>query len=299
MDTLSPPIPANVDSLKKLDEEWGRRPFCQERYWVDISTLKLDVPDLEVTLRKLPQEKVYVRAMGDGADAGVRPRLPFDARPLAEQISGQSVHVVALNLQDHDPAYAEVLQRFVDLVRPAYEKRGHRLVSPTIGIFLAAGKSIVPFHADLEHNFLMHIYGDKWLHVFPNTDWEMLPATAREKMAVDTGAGRFLEYKPHFESRGQIFHFRAGVSGYQPPYCPHWVENGPNVTLSLLLSVYTSAEVDLRMNHMCNHGLRKLGIKPAQVGQRPMCDAVKTQAAYAMRGAMRTVRRLRGQPVGD
>lgn len=296
---LTPPLPPDVDPARELDAQWGKTPFSVERYWVDISTLKLAVPDLDAMLRRLPPERVFVRAAGEGADAGAIPRLPFDSRPLADQLAARNLHVVALDLQNHDPAYAEVLDRFVALVRPFYEKRGHTLVSPTIGIFLASGRSIVPFHTDLEHNFLMHIYGEKWLHVFPNDDWEILPAKARERMCVDTGAGRFLEYKKEFEPRGKVIRFGPNVAGYQPPYCPHWVENGPNVTLSLLLSVYTSNEVNIRLNHVFNHGLRRFGISPAKVGVHPGRDAIKVKAAYTMRAGARTLRRLRGQKSAD
>ncbi|MBI1398038.1 MAG: hypothetical protein GC151_18850 [Betaproteobacteria bacterium] len=285
-----PPIGSDVDPVVRLRESWGHAPFYHTNHWVDISNLDLELPALDRMLRRLPPEKVFVRTPGTDPDFGSIPRIPFGPEPLAEQLAARSLHVVVLSLEDHDPGFAAALDAFMARIAPALAGPGREVIMATTGIFLASGRSVVPFHVDLEHNFLMQVYGSKQLNVFPNDDQEILPEIAREHASRYTGEGRFLKYRPEFEERGQGFQLGPGMSGYQPAFCPHWVGNGDEVTLSVLFSVYTQAEFRKKLTHMANRTLRRLGVNPSHVGASPLADRIKYGTAVSLRKVVRKAR---------
>ena len=67
-----------------------------------------------------------------------------------------------------------------------------------------------------------------------------------------------------------------------PPHAPHWVENGPTVSVSLSITFATPASEQTRRVHSINAKLRRLGLKPAPPGRRPLADRQKAAGSRAI-----------------
>ncbi|MBM3525706.1 MAG: hypothetical protein FJX57_22375, partial [Alphaproteobacteria bacterium] len=224
-----------------------KAPIHSDSFWVDVDALPLQIDDLEDFLRTLPPSRVYVRAPNRDAGQSSPPRLELGPEPLRDQLMRQSLHVVAVDLHEDDPRFAEALRRFDALIEPVMRDVGMRPIESTLGIFLASGRTITPFHANLEHNFLQQIYGTKHLFVFSNDDYEIFTPERRKRMCVNWTSNRFIPYSDSYQSRATDIYLAPGIASYQPPFAPHWVETDEGISLSLLFSVYTTAEDRLRL----------------------------------------------------
>ena len=63
-----------------------------------------------------------------------------------------------------------------------------------------------------------------------------------------------------------------GDGVYVPVHAPHWVTVPGNVAVSLSITFFTHASEDARVLHRVNGRLRRLGLKPSQIGRRPVAD---------------------------
>lgn len=272
---------------------WMKRPLQRDRFWVDVDALPLQLEELETFLRSLPPSRVFMRNPNREVGQGSPPRLEFGAEPLREQLMRQSLHVVAVDLHEDDPRFADALARFHALIAPVLKASGVEMIESSVGIFLASGKTVTPFHADLEHNFLQQIYGAKHLYVFPREDYEIFPNARRERMCVNRTSDRFLPFEERFQTRAMDIHLTPGVASYQPPFAPHWVETEEGISLSLLFSVYTSGEDRIRLVNYANHQMRKLSMSPRAVGQSAFWDAAKYRGASLAKSIIRSLRPAR------
>lgn len=284
------PLRGDNAPLRAIKANWGKAPVCLTTPWVDISALPLEPDEIEKFLRSLPERCVYARIPGAEPGAAAE-RVPLPDAPFRERFLEGPMHIVALDLHEHDERFARVLNDFLDFMTPVLGSLRNNDLQMTIGAFMAGGKSIVPFHADFEHNFLIHTHGEKYMHIFPSSDYKIFTSRARERMAKDMTAGRFLPYHEEFESQGSIIHLKPGVASYQPPLSPHWVENFDDYSLSILISLFTRAELELRMTHLANGMLRKMGIRPGRDGLYPRRDAAKAWLGIQARNAARLARR--------
>lgn len=74
-------------------------------------------------------------------------------------------------------------------------------------IFVSSANSTMPFHIDMEENVLVNIRGEKFVHLFDNTDGELVTEKARE---ISPAKHRNQHYEPGFEARAKVFALNAG-----------------------------------------------------------------------------------------
>src|SRR3546814_8282663 len=74
-------------------------------------------------------------------------------------------------------------------------------------------------------------------------------------------------------------HLEPGDSIFVPLFDPHWVQNGPEVSVSFSITWHTDYSLRMVKLSYVNAGLRKLGMPQASVGTHPVIDAMKV-AAY-------------------
>ena len=84
-----------------------------------------------------------------------------------------------------------------------------------------------------------------------------------------------------------------GRAVYIPPGTPHWVHNGPDISLSVTLTYFTAATVRQNRIEDFNAQLRRRHVKPREPGHSAAVDAVKVCAM----GALVIGRRLRSASV--
>jgi ribosomal protein L16 Arg81 hydroxylase len=136
-------------------------------------------------------------------------------------------------------------------------------------LFLSSPSAVTPVHFDSEHNLLLQIRGSKEVSIS-----EFADERARHQ-AIDRHWDR---KQPDFTSmaaQAKHYQLQPGEGVYMAPFLPHWVENGPGVSISLSIPFYT--EVAQRAEHVnkVNARLRRAHIRPRPVGQSESLDKAK------------------------
>jgi hypothetical protein len=154
-------------------------------------------------------------------------------------------------------------------------------------IFVSSPGSVTPYHIDPENNFLLQIRGSKTVHLFDPEDRLVLPEEKIE--AFFQGAHRNLVIADEMMDRGQYFELAPGEGLHFPVVAPHWVKNGPEVSVSFSITFQTNDSRRRQSLHRFNSGLRKLGLRPAAVNQSPWRDELKFSLCRMGRGVKRWV----------
>ena len=192
--------------------------------------------------------------------------------------------MVLWNIEQVAP-YRRLLDDILDEVAPLLPPREGGMGRREAFLFLSSPNAITPVHFDPEHNFLLQIRGAKDLHIggFPSRAAEL-----RELDRYHAGGHRNLEHAPPLSS---AFHLLPGDGAYLYPWVPHWVYNGPAVSVSLSITFRTRRSERIELAHAFNSRLRKRGWAPTPAGQSALVDRPKA-ALMRLAGWMRR----RGRP---
>jgi hypothetical protein len=160
---------------------------------------------------------------------------------------------------------------------------------PVMTILITSPGRVTPYHIDGEANFLLQIQGSKTVHIFNGDDRQVLTEIELEKFwsGEDTKAPK---YREELEAKAWRFELTPGSGVSNPVIFPHWVENGPEVSVSLSMNfkrVLDPAADAYRVNH----ALRKFGISPRQPGKSATVDNIKSGGYRAARSLKRLVSR--------
>jgi hypothetical protein len=242
---------------------FGREPFVL-RHALSSHPLFALEKMLELA-RTLPAACVEYNA-GDlpvSVDPRQTPRNGLSAEETLRRIAQCRSWLVLKNVeQDH--AFRELLETGLAglPVRGAREKQAF--------IFVSSPEAVTPYHMDPEENFLLQIRGTKTMHVF---DRELVPPEQAERFFC--GAHRNLEFRDEYAPRARVFELGPGSAVHVPVGAPHWVRNGPEVSISFSMTFQTPASKRRAQAHRLNARLRRLGMAPSPVGRDPVRDAVK------------------------
>jgi ribosomal protein L16 Arg81 hydroxylase len=136
-------------------------------------------------------------------------------------------------------------------------------------IFLSAPSSTTPAHTDHEHNFLLQIRGSKEMNVGRFAD-RKLEQLHLEK--IFAGGHRNMDRMPEDPIS---YRLGPGDGVYVPPVAPHWVVNGPEVSVSLSITFRTPISRRAEVVHGVNQRLRKLRLSPRPPGESETSDRAK------------------------
>ncbi len=189
---------------------------------------------------------------------------------------------MVLKFVERDPAYGALLKATLDELLPVVTPRTGAMHQLEAFIFLSSPNSVTPLHFDPEHNILLQLRGTKTMTVFPQTDEEIAPGDAHERFYQGL-AHRNLPWRDDYAARGKAFALNPGDGMYVPVMAPHWVQNGPGVSISFSVtwrSDWTYAVADA---HALNAMLRKTGLNPARPARYPEQNRAKALAWRAMR----------------
>jgi hypothetical protein len=244
----------------------------------------LELEALTALAKRLPSEFIECN-LGD---------QPIGVDKVPEQLRDRVVETirdigtagcwVALRNVEQEPEYAELLADLLSEMRPQIEPKTGRMLNLQSFIFVTSPGGVTPYHFDPEHNILLQLRGSKVMTVFAPGD----PACAADEIheAYHAGGRPELPWREQMASLGMPFPLGPGEAVYVPVMAPHYVTNGPEVSVSISVtwrSPWSYAEADARA---FNRVLRRIGIKPAAPGRWPHRNLVK---AYSWR----TLRKLR------
>jgi hypothetical protein len=243
----------------------------------------------ERTLKNRPDDLYY--DMGDiqpGQRWNAVPERKFSAVEALRQLENSNAWFIFRSAQ-RDPAYTELFEKGLkDIKSLAGARIESKIRQEDIIIFVTSPKRVTAYHIDRECNFLLQIRGDKDLYIFDREDREVLPEEEIERFwSVDNNAA---VYKGHLQSHAMTYKLVPGVGVHIPVNCPHWLQNGDDISISL--SVNFQFVDSMRANlYRANYLLRKLGFTPSKPGKAPTIDQAKSAAMTLAMAARRVIRR--------
>lgn len=187
----------------------------------------------------------------------------------------------ALKNIEQDPGYNGLLMGLLEELRPVIERRTGRMMKPQGFIFISSPDAVTPYHFDPEHNILLQLRGTKVMTLFPAGQPDYAPDQVHE--IYHRGGGRELLWHDTFARDGMPFPLAPGEALYVPVMAPHFVQNGPQPSISLSItwrSEWSFAEADARA---FNGLLRKWGFHPRPPGRWPARNRAKALAWRVLR----------------
>jgi hypothetical protein len=228
--------------------------------------------------RSLPER--FVEYNAGALPVGVRPeetpRTGLSAEETIRRIQECGSWMV-LKRVEQDPAYGALLDRCLDeiaargMVPPMQRREGF--------IFLSSPNAVTPFHIDPEHNFLLQIRGTKTVSMWDPADRFVLPEEELERFYASF-VHRNLPWRDVFQTTAFVLPLAPGEGLHFPVTVPHWVKNGPEVSVSFSITFRTAESERRELLYKANARLRKLGLTPAPAGQSILLDRTK-QIAFA------------------
>jgi hypothetical protein len=195
-----------------------------------------------------------------------------------------------LNVED-DPGMAGLMNAQLDQLESGMTaKQGKRVKmrKRVAFVFVSSPNSVTPVHFDIEHSLLMQVSGSKTVSI---GRFESDAARRREFDRYWDGSHGRIESLPPEEV---AYTMTPGRAVYIPPGTPHWVHNGPDISLSVTLTYFTAATVRENRVESFNAILRQRHMKPREPGRSATVDTAKVCAM----GVWAIGRRLRSASAG-
>ncbi len=183
------------------------------------------------------------------------------ARPgdVIRNLGNANAWLTLLNVED-DPAYGELMNTALDQLERGMLSRQGKMSNRAAFIFLSSPHSVTPAHFDIEHSLLMQVSGSKAVSIggFESE------ATRRHEIERywDGSHGRIEDLPEELASCPLV----PGRGVYLPTLVPHWVHNGPGVSVSITLTYFTAASVRENRIEDFNSRLRRFHLKPRMPG---------------------------------
>jgi hypothetical protein len=245
-----------------------------------------ELPRLLQLARSLPEK--FVEYNGGALPVGTRPeetpRTGLSAEETIRRIQECGSWMV-LKRVEQDAEYGALLDRCLDdiavhargIVPPMHRREGF--------IFLSSPNAVTPFHIDAEYNFLLQIRGTKTVSMWDPADRFVLPEELLERFYANF-VHRNLPWRDVFQTTAFVLPLAPGEGLHFPVTVPHWVKNGPEVSVSFSITFRTADSARRELLYKANARLRKLGLSPTPVGESILLDRTK-QLAFGAAAALK------------
>jgi len=243
-----------------------------------------ELPRLLELACALPEQ--FVEYNAGALTVGVRPdRTPRTGLTAEETIRRiqECGSWMVLKRVEQDPDYAALLDHCLGEIAaqgptpPMHGREGF--------VFLSSPEAVTPFHIDPEHNFLLQIRGSKTIHMWDPADRFVLPEEELERFHASF-VHRNLPWRDVFQATAFVLPLAPGQGLHFPVTVPHWVKNGPQVSISFSITFRTAHSERRALLYKANARLRKLGLKPTPVGRSILLDRTK-QLAFGAAAALK------------
>jgi JmjC domain len=251
---------------------------------LDARTTPESIADLA---DRLPRESVV-------SDTAAKPLLvPYGSprglldRPgdVIRNLSSANAWLTLLNAEE-DPAYAELMASVLGQLEPGMLAKEGKMRNRGAFFFVSSPNSVTPAHFDIEHSLLLQLRGSKTVSF---GCFESDAVRRKEINRYWDGSHGAIEALPQEVAAHTL---TPGQAVYIPPLTPHWVHNGPDVSMSLTLAYHTSATVRERRIEDFNSLARKVHLNPRDPGRSFSVDTAKIGAM----AVWSIGRRIRGRP---
>lgn len=263
-----------------FDERFNRRPFVIGHQLSDHPLFQL--PRLIELAQALPAHRVEYNA-GELPVSQDPDRTPHNGLSIPETIRRieECRSWMVLKNVELDADYSDLLDSCLAEVRQLSDRVSPGMKHKEGFIFISSPGSVTPFHIDPENNFLLQIRGRKQVSMFSQTDRHVVTEESLENFF--SGGHRNLPFEDSYNARGEIFELLPGDGLHFPVAAPHWVQNGPEVSISFSITFQTRDSLDRQSLHRLNRQLRRCGLRPSNVGASPISDRLKLSVINSVR----------------
>ena len=261
------------DALETLGQAYPEQPTILAHGLADHPLLQLDAL-AALAQRIRPVDAEYNR--GDvpvGLDPDETPANGLSIGETIRQIE-QCGSWMVLKFVEQDPLYRGLLHETLAGLEPVVSPVTGRMLKMEAFVFISSPGAVTPFHFDPEHNILLQVLGEKVITIFPPADEEIVDGRLHE--AFHMGGHRNLPWRDDFAARGQPVTLCPGDAVYVPVKAPHWVKNGPDVSISLSITWRSEWSYREEYAHRMNAVLRQAGLDPALPGRYPRQNHLKS-----------------------
>lgn len=276
----SPATPLFTFDSHEFATCFNQRPFKVAHQLASHPLFELD--RLLELARKLPEDLIEYNAgnLPINQDPDKTPRNGLSVTETIERIQTCKSWMV-LKQVEHDPAYREVLEACLTEVRPFSEAIAPGMRNAQAFIFITSPGSITPYHIDPEHNFLLQVRGSKVIHLFDGRNRELLSDLNLERFYG--GRVRNMTLPDQFKDSSWVNEITPGEGLHFPVTYPHYVQNGPEVSISFSIT-FRTPDLDRRQAvYAMNSRLRQWGLKPTSPGKHKSVDSLKYFVARVLR----------------
>lgn len=256
----------------RMASDFGQAPFALGHRLAGHPLFEL--PRLVELARRLPEAKVEYNAgnVPLTLDPKRTPRNGLSAEETVERIETCNSWMVLKNVE-LDAPYGALLEDCLHEVAAAGGPPVREMTDRESFVFVSSPNVLTPYHMDPEENFLLQLRGTKTIHVLPGKDRRVLSLEELERFHA--GAHRNLVFRERYRAFARSFTLGPGEGVHVPVTSPHWVQNGPDVSISYSITFQTRAGLRRAHAHRANAALRRLGLEPAPVGASMLSDGAK------------------------
>ncbi len=278
-----------IDPVRFL-ENFDRNPFTVRHRLAEHPLFAL--PRLVELARELPADCVEYNAgsVGVNQDPALTPKTGLSVEETIRRIEECGSWMV-LKYVEKAPAYRELLEACLAEFREHTEPISPGMDRHEGFIFIGSPGAVTPFHMDPEFNFLLHVRGPKTMRVFPREDRSLLAEEQIEHFYT-ASKQRNIPYQDEFAAKAMVFELKPGDGLHVPVNAPHWVKVGASYAVSFSVTFRTSQSDRRAALHTANAALRRHGLRPRNLGESPLRDAIK----YFLFRAYRRGARVLGRP---
>jgi hypothetical protein len=173
---------------------------------------------------------------------------------------------------EQDPGMAELMNAQLDQLEAGIVAKQGKMRKRVGFVFVSSPNSVTPVHFDIEHSLLMQVSGRKTVSI------GRFESDAVRRHEIDRywdGSHGRIETLP---PEAAAYTLTPGRAVYIPPGTPHWVHNGPDISLSVTLTYFTAATVRENRIEDFNSHLRRRHMKPREPGRSSTVDTAKVCA---------------------
>ena len=236
----------------------------------------LSVPGIQKLTQNLLEQKrfdqVFYRLKGKAQ--GSSPENAGEVLATLQSLDTAGVWLRLTRVDEINDELHELSETFYnDLSKLLNQDIRSQVMKTFVTLFISSPNAITPYHLDHTWNFLLQICGRKTVYLFDEKD----PRVIRQEDKEAHYWNRFslVENK---EVPGIAYELAPGDGAHHPVNAPHWVQNGPEISVSLSFGLCLHASNDDAKVHQVNFVLRKLGLHPVAPRKSKWRDSIKLGA---------------------
>ena len=281
--------PASAAQIE-IDPREFREKFPNQGFKVRHNLCNLshfDIESLVDLAQRLPKQDLeyYSGNVGINQDPKSHPSNGLSVAETVRRIEECGSWMVLKNVQQ-DPVYGKLLREVLDSVYCNLDPSFDGMHREEAFIFISSPNSVTPYHLDEEHNFLCQVRGTKEVNMWDPKDRTVLPETQAEHMLQiwhRPDYHRNMKFQESFQERATVFPLAPGEALHFPVGAPHWVKNGPAVSISFSITWRSKLSERQAIIYFVNRKLRKFGLTPLAPGLSAFRDSLKHGIFHSVR----------------